>query len=549
VSIALLAGETLGASLTNLARSSSQSLATFPERKQVIRAAELDEAATCAAGTFLKAGVRGELVGVLVDTAPTFFITLFGLWRSGAALSVLPAPGNPGRMERVAQRIAGIIKAAALRYLVVDHSYARLADQLRVLVPEIRILNAERTVTASGARVLPAVEPADLAVVQFTSGSTGTPKGVMLTHKAVMAGLRACVVAGEFSRHDVFIQWVPTFHDMGLIGLLSHWLNGADVHVFTPATFLRRPTRFLQYFAEHRGTVMTGPNFSYDHLVASADLTQLAADGLSSWRLAFNGAEPVSPRTVRAFTEKFAAVGVAPPVIYPVYGMAEATLAVCFPRPGSVARVIDIDRADLSRDADHMQSTCHDKRKQVVSVGFPVHGIDIRVVDEKTGADSAFGEIQIKGQAVTTGYYGDATQSQALFAPGDWLRTGDLGYLLDGELFVMGRRKEMIIVHGQNFFPEDVESIVHTIPGVYQKRCVAFPVNTDYAERMGIVAEVCEGVPADDLRKEIVRRVAGELALSHIDVHLVEPKWLTRTTSGKWQRSLAAQRIATRTGM
>jgi fatty-acyl-CoA synthase len=521
VSIALLAGDTLGASLTSLARSSSRSLAAFPERQQVIRAAELDEAATCAAGTFLKAGVRGELVGVLVDTAPTFFITLFGLWRAGAALSVLPAPKNLGSMERIAQRITGIIKAAALRYLVVDHSHARLADQLQVLVPEIQILNAECTVTASGSRVLPAVEPDDLAVVQFTSGSTGSPKGVMLTHKAVMAGLRACVVTGEFSRHDVFIQWVPTFHDMGLIGLMSHWLNGADVHVFTPATFLRRPTRFLQYFAEHRATVMTGPNFSYDHLIESADLTQLAADSLSSWRLAFNGAEPVSPRIVRSFSEKFAAVGVAPPVMYPVYGMAEATLAVCFPRPGSVARVIHIDRASLSRDADRMQSTFDGNRKQVVSVGFPVHGIEMRIVDEKSGTDSAFGEIQIRGDAVTTGYYGDAPQSQALFAPGDWLRTGDLGYLLDGELFVMGRSNDMIIVHGQNFFPEDVESIVHTIPGIYQKRCVAFPVNTDRTERMGIVAEVCDGVPADGLRKEIVRRIAGELALSHIDVHLV----------------------------
>lgn len=547
MSVALLAGDTVGASLTSLARSSPRSLARFPESQQAISAAELDEAATHAANAFLEAGVQGEVVGVLVATDPAFLITIFGLWRAGAAVSVLPAPQDLGNTERIARRLSGIVQAAAIRYLVVGQSHAGLAGRLIEVLPELQILDAvdKSAVSPSRARTLPAVEPETLAVVQFTSGSTGAPKGVMLTHRAVMAGLMACVVSGEFSRHDVFMQWIPTFHDMGLIGLLSHWLNGADVHVFTPATFLRRPTRMLRYFGEHRGTVMTGPNFSYDHLVESVDLEQFTAADLSSWRLAFNGAEPVSPHTVRSFNEKFAAAGLAPSVMYPVYGMAEATLAVSFPRPGSVARVVDIDRASLNRNGEDVRSAGQGDLKQVVSVGFPVHGLEVRIVDDTSGAHTAFGEIQIRGAAVTTGYYGEACQSRSLFN-GDWLRTGDLGFLLDGELFVTGRSKDMIIVHGQNFFPEDVESVVRAVPGVYQKRCVAFPVNTGLVERMGIIAEVGEGVAADGLREQILRQVAGELALSHVDVHLVEPKWLTRTTSGKWQRSLAAQRIALR---
>src|SRR5207248_8952729 len=169
-----------------------------------------------------------------------------------------------------------------------------------------------------------------------------------LPHATTMAGLRSCVVSGDCSPDDVFMQWVPTFHDMGLIGLQSHWLNGADVHIFPPITFLRRPQAVLEHFAAYGGTVMTGPNFAYDYLVDRVPAERLATLDLSAWRLAFNGAESVSASTVRRFTEAFAPAGVDTSVMYPVYGMAEATLSISYPDPGSTARVRAVDRQELS---------------------------------------------------------------------------------------------------------------------------------------------------------------------------------------------------------
>ncbi|MFD2414966.1 AMP-binding protein [Amycolatopsis pigmentata] len=537
----LLDGDTIGASLANLARASPQSRATFPESRETITATELDEAATNAAARFVRAGLAEELVGVLVDTNPMFFVTLFGLWRAGAALSVLPATRVLGGVDRTTRQLATIMQAASMRFLVTDQNHAEIAGRLTELMPGLMVVQVGE-LTDESSSALPAVKPDRLAVVQFTSGSTSAPKGVMLTHRTVMAGLAGCVVSGQFSRNDVFVQWVPTFHDMGLIGLLSHWLNGADVHVFTPSSFLRHPAKILTYFGEHGGTVLTGPNFSYDQLLDSISSDQLANFDLSHWRLAFNGAEPVNPDTVTRFTEKFAAAGVAPSVMYPVYGMAEATLAVSFPDPGSVARVVDVDRASLNGDGVRIVDSAEINMKKAVSVGRPVHGIEVRIADAPNDG-TKLGEIEIRGDAVTTGYYGNHPANQVQFTSDSWLRTGDLGFFLDGELFVMGRSKEMIVVHGQNFFPEDVESIVREIPDIYRKRCVAFPVIEGYTERMGIIAEVPSTVSPDVVRREILSRVSAELSLAHIDINLVEPRWLTRTTSGKWQRSIAAHRI------
>jgi fatty-acyl-CoA synthase len=366
----------------------------------------------------------------------------------------------------------------------------------------------------------------------------------MLPHRTTMAGLRACVVSGHFTAADVFVQWVPTFHDMGLIGLQSHWLNGADVHVFPPATFLRRPGVVLEHFATHRGTVMTGPNFSYDYLLDNVPEERLATLDLSSWRLAFNGAEPVSAATVRRFTESLAPRGVEPSVMYPVYGMAEATLSISYPTPGDTATIHAVDRDELARTGVvRTVAETAPSAKPVVAVGRAVHGIDLRIVGEDgmAVADGTLGEIQIAGPPVTTGYYHNPEATAEAF-DGRWLRTGDLGFLLGGELHVTGRRKEMVVVHGQNYFPDDVENVARTVPGVYRQRCVAFTDSgTGSDEWIGVIVET--GEDAASVREEVRKRVAAELDLAQVRVYAVKPRWIPRTTSGKWQRVLAAQRI------
>lgn len=303
----------------------------------------------------------------------------------------------------------------------------------------------------------------------------------------------------------------------------------------------------LEHFAAHGGTVLTGPNFSYDYLLDHVPAQRLATLDLSSWRLAFNGAEPVSAATVRRFTEALAPSGVGPSVMYLVYGMAEATLAIAFPRPGDTARIRAVDRAELA--ATGVVRTVEEtgpRAKPVVSVGRAVHGVDLRIVreDEELAADGELGEIQISGEPVTSGYFNNADATAELFHD-RWLRTGDLGFLLDGELYVAGRRKEMVVVHGQNFFPDDVEAVTRSVPGVYRRRCVAFSdTDTEGGELIGVIVETADD-PAS-VCEEVRRTVSAELDLPHVRVYAVKPRWLPRTTSGKWQRVLAARRVTMR---
>ena len=535
---------TLTESLAALALSAFDAKAYFPPTGQVIAMGQLNEAADRVASAALAAGViPGELVGVLAGATPYFLTTIFGLWRAGAAVTVLPVPEGLENSAGAASRAAAIVKEAGLRYVVADQDNWTGAERLANLIPGLALLSAGHLATAGILRAnLPDPDPGRLAVVQFTSGSTSKPKGVMLTHRTVLAGLEAIAISARFSPDDVLMQWVPLFHDMGLMGMLSVLLTGGQVHVFSPLFFLRRTAALMEYFSRHRGTILTGPNFSYDYMFDMVPPERLAALDLSSWRLAFNGAEPVAAATAERFSSILAPSGVSPTVMYPVYGMAEATLAISFPRPGTEARTVSVDKnalvpggmvvpvPDGSADA-----------KRVVSVGYPVHGLSARIAEGDE--QGRFGEIQIRGDAITSGYHRNPAAARELFADG-WFRTGDLGFFLAGELFVVGRRKEMIIVHGQNFFPEDVEAIAREIPGVFRKRCIVVPLVDGDTEQMGVIAESrASGAESAVLGKEIAARLAAVLNLNQVKVHVVEPHWLTRTTSGKWQRTLSAKRM------
>jgi acyl-CoA synthetase (AMP-forming)/AMP-acid ligase II len=361
----------------------------------------------------------------------------------------------------------------------------------------------------------------------------------------VVAGLRAIVDSAGLVPSDLLVQWVPTHHDMGLFGLLAPYLIGGGVHVFDPWTFLRHPGTVLRHLAAHRGTLVTGPNFSYD-ILASAYAADPGDLDLSSWRIAFNGAEPVLADTVDRFTTAFAPAGVPPSTMYPVYGMAEATLAIAFPAPGDGPRIIHVDSDALGAtgSAVPVPAGSRSAGKALVSVGRPVVGIQVRLVaDGRPCPDGQLGEIQVQGEPVMSGYHNDADATRAAF-DGPWLRTGDLGVRLDGELFVTGRRKEMIIVHGRNYFPEDAEAAVRSVPGVHRQRCVAVADTTPGAEHLVIVAET--DLPPRDhphLARTIRARIADELGLRSVRVHLVAARWLTRTDTGKWQRLAAARRL------
>jgi acyl-CoA synthetase (AMP-forming)/AMP-acid ligase II len=520
---------------------------TFPGTDERMTARELDEASLRSARGLLAHGVGpGCVVALLMPTDATFLSVFFGVQRAGAAVSILPVPAGFGDESGMARRLARILATAGSRHLVLDPSFRGVGKLLAEQLPDLVVIEP-KTAGTGGAHTLPSVDPEALSVVQFTSGSTSAPKGVQLTQAAMAAGLHASVVSGHFSPDDVFMQWVPVFHDMGLIGLVSHLLNGAEVHVFSPIAFLRRPAALLTYFAEHHGTVITGPNFSYDQMLDAAPPELIAGLDLSAWRLAFNGAEPVSAATTRRFARTLAPAGVGDGVMYPAYGMAEATLAITFPVPGSPVRVLTVDRDALAATGRAVPvEPGTTGAKDLVSVGHPVHGIDLRLTADggRPCAPGELGEIQIAGPPVTHGYLNHPEATAAAF-DGRWFRTGDVGFQLDGHLYVTGRRKDMVIVRGQNYFPDDVEAAAQQVPGVYRQRCVAFSdVEDDGREVVRLVVEAVPEADREELAARIRARVESEMDFTDVRVHLVRPRWLTRTSSGKWQRALTRERLA-----
>lgn len=527
-----------------------RSAVTFPRTGERLTADGLDTASARFAHRLLTAGVRpGDVVGMLVPTGPEVFVGLFGIVRAGAAASMFPT--SAGLPEHEAERLAPAVDAARMRHLVVHKDCIDTARALRELRPALTLVDAdemtadadESTGPAQSGR-LPLVAPEDLAVVQFTSGSTSAPKGVMLSHATVLAGLRAIAASAEMTSDDALVSWVPHFHDMGLFGPLSVFFAGGRVHVIPPMEFLRRPAGVLRLLSESGATLLTGPDFSYQRLAAAATARTLADLDLSRMRLTFNGAEPVRATTVDAVTASLAPAGFSATAMYPVYGMAEATLAVAFPRPGVGPRVIHLDRRKL---AEHGRAVAvaptNPQAKALVSVGQPVQGMRLRLVD--TSGDvcgpGRLGEIQIAGPAVTTGYYGAPAATAEAF-DGPWLRTGDLGLQLDGELFVTGRRKEMIIVNGRNHFPEDAESFAREQPGVHRGNCVAYA--DDARDRLTVAVEIAPGGDPGTVVAQIHRALTDRLGLAAVHVHPLRPGSLPRTTSGKWQRGLVRELLA-----
>ncbi|WP_199442855.1 AMP-binding protein [Umezawaea beigongshangensis] len=540
--------ETLCAAFDRLAQQHPGASLSFPATDEHLTAPELAERSAVWARALVAAGVEpGEVVGLLVPTGPSLPLALGAVPRAGAALSVMPTPRRFVDPAGQAKKLAGAARAARMRHVIADAGYAHVLDLLRELEPGITVVDPAELDRDSPATPLPDVAPDDLAVVQFTSGSTGTPKGVMLPHRTMLAGLRAIALGADIPPTACLVQWVPHFHDMGLFGWLAIFLGGGDIHMFRSADFISDPVRVLRHFAAVRGTILTGPNFSYD-IIANAVTPELAAElDLSSWRQAFNGAEPVNVETVRAFTERLSPAGVGPSVMYPVYGMAEATLGITFPEPGSLPRVAHVQRELLADGVVRRVSEPGVATKAVVSVGKPLPGIELRVVDEHgtVCGDDRLGEIQVAGPSVTTGYLHAPAATAAAF-DGRWLRTGDLGFTLDGELFVTGRTTDMIIVRGQNFFPEDVELVVRDLPGVYRRRCVAFADRTEEgAECVAVAVEaLANRVDSGALASTIRSSVTAELGISPVRVHVLEPRSLPSTTSGKWQRGLTRSLIA-----
>jgi acyl-CoA synthetase (AMP-forming)/AMP-acid ligase II len=489
-------------------------------------------------------------LGVLMNNGEPWVRGALSAFRLDAAIVPLPLPVGFAGADAYRAHLGRIVQSAQLDAILIDSSLGagitrRITGDL-VDTPFIDITEPGDG-TLTDATPAPTDATDSLAVIQYTSGSTSAPKGVALTHANVATGLNAVTSGLGWNDEDAFGVWIPMFHDMGLFSVLSGLARGTSVCLWRPTDFVRRPLTWLTSFAQSVATVMPAPNFCYDLLVAAARREPPTDLDLSSWRVASNGAEPVQRRTLEAFQETFAPYGLRPSTMNAVYGMAEATLVVTASDTAGHWRSLSVDRDELRAGSAIRPLSEQDERSRaVVCCGPAAPGIRLRVAAGDNGAadEGVVGEVQITGPAVTAGYLGLPAAEQPFTADG-WLRTGDLGFLRDEELYIVGRIKDMITVRGQNFYAEDVEEIVRATaelarPGAEKPRSAAIPWTEGETERMVVLWETAlDPAEADRLARTACERVRQQLGLDEVDVVPVPPTTIPHTTSGKVQRRAA----------
>jgi acyl carrier protein len=468
-------------------------------------------AAAVARGLAVRHGVEpGETVALMLPTSAEYFTTFLGVLLAGAVPMPVYPPTRPSQLEDHLRRHVRILDNAQAVLLVTVPEAVRVGRLLRGSVPSLRrVLTPAGLPAGDSPDARPRVGSSDLALIQYTSGSTGDPKGVALTHANLLANIQAMAAAAEVDEHDVFVSWLPLYHDMGLIGAwLGSLTAGFPLVVMSPLSFLARPARWLRAILEHGGTLSAAPNFGYELCLTKVTDEELDGVNLSGWRMAFNGAEPVSPATIERFTARFAVHGFRPTAMAPVYGLAENSVGLTFPPPGRGPRIDRIDRHRFLTDGRAVPVE-DPAAMPVVGCGSALPGHRVRVVDA-TGAelgDRREGRIEFRGPSATAGYFRNPEATARLRRDG-WLDTGDLGYLAEGELFVTGRVKDLIIRGGRNLHPEELELAVGQLSGIRRGRVAVFGVEDPATgtERLVVEAETTERDPAarEELRRSVV---------------------------------------------
>ncbi len=491
-----------------------------------------------------------QAVALMLPTSRAFFEGFMGILLAGAIPVPLYPPVRPSQIEDHMRRQIGILDNAQATMMITMPEVQTLARLLQPQVPTLRHVVTSRElegVASDGTR--PAVEAEDVAFLQYTSGSTGNPKGVVLTHANLLANIRAMMQAGDVTPQDIFVSWLPLYHDMGLIGAwLGSLYQAFQLVIMSPLTFLTRPQRWLEAIHVHGGTLSGGPNFAYELCIRRVRDEDIAGYDLSSWRIAFNGAEPVSPATMQRFTERFAAYGFRPEAMSPVYGLAEGTLGLAFPPFGRGPRLDPVRREIFTRTGQAVVAEADDPDPLTfVSSGYPLQGHQIRIVDPAgfEVPERQEGRLEFSGPSATSGYFRNPEASRELDRDG-WLDSGDLAYIAEGEVFITGRSKDIIIRAGRNLHPYELEEAVGNIPGV-RKGCVAAFGSTDPVsgtERLVVLAETREtdAEQQTKLRSQIDALIVDMLGAPADDVVLAPPQTVLKTSSGKIRRAASRER-------
>lgn len=480
---------------------------------------------------------RGDRVALLMESRVRTVEALLGAWMLRAAVVPLAPPRGLVAAPRSLERISAALRSSGAKVLLANpKALGRLpGDAVKALGVTAVPLDEPGTAQRAPDRG----EPADLALVQFTSGSTGRPRGVAISQANLLANVSAIVAALRLTPEDRCVDWLPLFHDMGLVGtVLVPLLAGASAVLIAPEAFVLRPAVWLETFTSRAGTFAPAPNFGYQLCVNRVADEVLERLDLHSWRVALNGAEPVRIETVQAFTARFAPRGFRAEAFLPVYGLAESTLAVAFPPLERLARVEVVDPEAL-RATGRAVRAAPGSGRSLVSVGSAFPGAELRIVDGegRPVGERTEGEVVLRGPSVTSGYLGDPDATARTLRDG-WLHTGDLGFVAEGELFVTGRLKSVLIRAGEKYHAEDLERAAERVPDVRQGCSAAFAVDAQGGEDVVLVVERAARAKGDPtaLAREVSQEVLRSEGITLGAVHVVAPGQVPKTSSGKIQR-------------
>ena len=547
------------------------------ERSVTLTFGELYAAALRCAAELTRIGVPpGGRVSLMLPTSRAFFVSYAGILLAGAIPVPIYPPFRADRIEEYASRQAAILNNAGVCLLLTFRKAEAIAKLLKPRVKTLEnVLDAQKLLDAADKAPPPAPgalpanltgsrirKPSDIALLQYTSGSTGDPKGVTLTHANLLANIRAIGEAVQLGPHDVGVSWLPLYHDMGLIGAWLTLLHyGIPLVAMSPIAFLTRPERWLWAFHKHGGTISAAPNFAYELCVRKIADKDIEGLNLGSWRAALNGAEPVNPETLERFEQRFAKYGFRREAQLPVYGLAEASLAVTVPPLNRGPRVDRVGREAFTSQGRAVPAALEDETAICfVSSGVPVPGHEVRIVDENGNEvpERVEGFLWFRGPSATTGYYGNPEANQKLFPQGPavngefaWVNSGDRAYAADGEIFVTGRVKDVIIKGGRNLYPHEVEELGGRAEGVRKGCVVAFGLKDEGTgtEKLVVVAESRETDTArrSAIAAAVTENVTRGLGLPPDRVELIPPGSIPKTSSGKLRREETKQLYLTGT--
>lgn len=501
-----------------------------------------------AAALVLHGVVPGDRVALMLPTSFDFFVAFFGILYAGAVPVPIYPPTRLSQLEEHMRRQAGILGNAGARLLITMPEGRRLAGLLKAMVETLKAVDcvADMESGASEKELPGPADPGATALIQYTSGSTGDPKGVVLSHANLLANIRAMGEAMQAGSDDVFVSWLPLYHDMGLIGA---WLGclyyGAPLYAMSPLSFLTRPESWLRAMHNYRATLSASPNFGFEICLNKLSDSLLEGLDLSSLRMIANGAEPVSAATLRRFSERFGRFGLSSQALAPVYGLAESSVGLAFPPLGRPPLIDRVDRQALSTRGIAEIANAEDPAPvEIVACGQPLPRHEIRIVDDagRELGERREGQLEFRGPSATAGYFRNEEKTRALFH-GDWLDSGDRAYMAGGDVFITGRVKDIIIRAGRHLYPQEIEAAVAAVPGV-RKGGVAVFGQADRAsgtERVVVIAETAVTDP--DARASMQERVIAattDVAGSPADeLVLVPPRSVPKTSSGKIRRSAA----------